>query len=133
MLRKIEAVDATMASPALRPHVSSVFDVMHHTGPILAADAAERRARWRTLVGVDLPAAAVDRPDWPIRLDHCFARVVLDAVHGRPWRESIAAPAWRHMTLASLADAIALGEAILAGTADLHALNARSLAMRGRR
>ena len=92
----------------------------------------DARARWRRLVHDALPAAAGLHPEWPIRLDHCFARVILDAVHGRPWREAIAAPAWRHVTPQRLHDAIALGLAIVAGTADLHALNARSLVMRGK-
>lgn len=94
-------------------------------------DDASLRRRWLDLVGVALPAAARGRPDWPIRRDHCFARVVLDAVHGRPWREAIRPPAWREMDTATLARALALAAAILDGTADLQALNAQSLAMRG--
>ena len=92
----------------------------------------DARAQWRLLVRDTLPAAAASHPHWPIRLDHCFARVILDAVHGRPWREAIAAPAWRHMTPERLHEAIALGRAIAAGTVDLHALNTHSLAMRGK-
>lgn len=79
-----------------------------------------------------LPEAAQRRPDWPIRLDHCFGRVVLDAVYGRPWREAVRAPAWRNMAEAELRAAIALAEAIRDGRADLHDLNRRSLALRGR-
>ncbi len=96
-------------------------------------DDAALRERWRRLIRADLPMAAADHPDWPIRLDHCFARVILDAVHGRPWREVVAAPAWRHMTDDALRRAIALAEAILAGDADLRALDLRSLSMRGKR
>ena len=91
------------------------------------------RREWLELMRVRLPAAAADRPDWPIRLDHCFGRVVLDAVAGQPWREVIAAPAWRHMDAQQLRRAIALGEAVLDGSADLVALDARSLALRGKR
>ena len=80
-----------------------------------------------------LPEAARDRPDWPIRLDHCFGRVILDAVAGQPWREVVAAPAWRHLSAEQLRAAIALGEEILVNRVDLTALNARSLAMRNRR
>ena len=96
-------------------------------------EAEELRREWLELMRVRLPAAAATRPDWPIRLDHCFGRVVLDAVAGRPWREVIAAPAWRHMTAEQLRAAIALGEAILDGSADLVALDARSLELRGKR
>ena len=82
---------------------------------------------------VDLPVAAAQRPHWPIRRDHCFARVILDAIHGRPWREVLAAPAWRHLSPEKLDAAIALADAILDGSADLDALNRASLASRGKR
>jgi len=90
------------------------------------------RARWLRLVREALPAAARSRPDWPIRLDHCFARVILDAVCGRPWREAVRAPAYKHLSAEQLRSAIALGDAIRAGAADLGALNARSLQLRGK-
>jgi len=84
------------------------------------------------LIREDLPSVAADRPDWPIRLDHCFARVILDSVCGRPWREVVPAPAWRRMAVPMLVEAVALGEAILNGDIDLAELNARSLVMRGK-
>ncbi len=78
----------------------------------------------------DLPAAARRHPEWPIRLDHCFGRVILDAVCGGPWRDTLASPAWRYLPPERLEAAIALADAILAGEADLAALNAASLAGR---
>lgn len=90
------------------------------------------RKHWAHLIRHALPQAARGRPDWPIRLDHCFARVILDAVYERPWREAIPAPAWRNMDDAALRRAVGLAEAILSGEADLHAMNARSLALRGK-
>jgi len=85
--------------------------------------------RWFDLTRREMPDAARARR-WPVRLDHCFQRILLDnAVSGR-WREHIAAPAWRHARGDQLADAIALGEAALAGEADLALLNARSLRWR---
>jgi hypothetical protein len=80
----------------------------------------------------DLPTAARSHPEWPIRLDHCFGRVILDAVCGAPWREVVAAPAWRHLAPDQLDAAIALADAILDGRADLAALNDASLAGRRR-
>lgn len=88
---------------------------------------------WLRLIREDLPQAALARPDWPVRLDHCFARIILDTVCGRPWREVIPAPAWRRMDAATLDRAIALAEAILADQGDLAALNDGSLSLRGRR
>jgi RimJ/RimL family protein N-acetyltransferase len=97
-----------------------------------AAEDAGLRARWRDLVDRRLPAAAAARPDWPVRLDHCFARILLDNACGGPWRESVAPPAWVNMPSERLARAFDLGEAVLAGAADLGALNRRSLAWRGK-
>ena len=88
------------------------------------------RASWRDLVERRMPEAA--RADWPVRFDHCFARILLDNACGRPWRETVAPPAWRHMPATTLAQALALGERVLRGEADLHLLNQRSLVLRGK-
>jgi len=92
--------------------------------------AAVRRAHWRDLVERRLPEAA--RPDWPVRLDHCFARILLDNACGGPWRDQIRPPAYANTPLDQLEMAIAMGEAVLAGHADLTLLNRRSLAWRGK-
>ena len=92
----------------------------------------ELQAEWLRLVGEALPDAARDHSDWPIRLDHCFMRVILDAVCCRPWRAALAPPAYRHMDTAQLKAAIALANDILVGRADLAALNRQSLRWRGK-
>ena len=81
-------------------------------------------------MGERLPAAARAHPEWPIRLDHCFGRVVLDAVYGRPWREVLRPPAWRNMDRAALEAALSLSRGIADGHEDLGELNRRSLEMR---
>ena len=93
---------------------------------------AALRARWRDLVERRLPAAAPERPDWPVSLDHCFARILLDNALGRPWRELVRPPAWRNTPEAVLAEAVALGERVLAGESDLASLDRRSLELRGK-
>lgn len=97
-----------------------------------ASDLAALRAQWLSLMRERLPRAAASRPDWPIRLDHCFGRVILDTVCGRPWPEVVRRPAWRNLDGRRLRAAVALGEAVLAGEADLRALNRRSLELRGK-
>ncbi len=93
----------------------------------------ELEARWLALTRETLPALASSR-DWPVARDHCFQRILLDTVHGGRWYDHITGrPAYRHMSPGHLADAIALGEAIARGEGDLQALNARSLAWRGKR
>ena len=90
------------------------------------------RARWRDLVERELPEAARSRPDWPVRFDHCFARILLDCVHGQPWREVVRPPAWRNTEPARLAEAVRLGCDILSDHADLRELNQHSLTLRGK-
>ena len=94
-------------------------------------EAPELRARYRRLVMEELPAAATAR-DWPVHLDHCFARILLDHACARPWREVIQAPAWRNAPAPILARAVRLGEAVLDGRADLWQLNRQSLDWRGK-
>lgn len=93
---------------------------------------APLRAEWLRLMREALPAAAADHPEWPIRLDHCFGRVILDTVYDRPWRDALASPAWRTIDGPALHAAITLAQDIVDGRADLTALNRRSLEMRGR-
>lgn len=96
------------------------------------ASDADLRRRWRDLVETRLPRAARERSDWPVALDHCFARILLDNACGRPWREAVRPPAWANMPVDTLADAVTLGEAVLDGRADLAALNRSSLGLRGK-
>ena len=91
---------------------------------------AELRRRWRDLVERRLPEAW--RPGWPVRFDHCFARILLDTSVGQPWRDAIKPPAWKNTPPDVLRQAIRTGEAVLAGEADLAALNRESLRLRGK-
>ena len=85
--------------------------------------------RWLALTREVLPAMAADA-GWPIRLDHCFMRVCLDAACGEPWDQRIRRPAIRHASDADLARAIATAEIIVANPGRLAALNAQSLGWR---
>lgn len=88
--------------------------------------------RWNRLTRETLPAMAGAR-GWPIALDHCFQRVLLDNAVGGPWRDVIAAPAWRNADDDVLERAIAMGEAAADGSVDIADLNRRSLDWRGKR
>ncbi|WP_298812833.1 GCN5-related N-acetyltransferase [uncultured Sphingomonas sp.] len=96
----------------------------------MTRDALERR--WLTLTRETMPALAAAR-SWPVRSDHCFQRILLDTAVGGVWYDAIPRrPAYRHADAAVLARAIDLGEAVIAGSADLAALNRQSLAWRGK-
>ncbi|RVT83916.1 GCN5-related N-acetyltransferase [Rhodobacteraceae bacterium CCMM004] len=89
-------------------------------------------ARWLDLTRRRLPAAV--RPGWPVRFDHCFQRILLDHACGGRWSDRFdGRPAYAHAPAAVLTRAVDLGEAVLAGAADLAALNRQSLVWRGKR
>ena len=68
---------------------------------------------------------------WPVRFDHCFQRILLDAACGGVWYDTIEErPAYAHAPEAVLSEAVRLGEGALNGDVDLVALNRQSLAWR---
>ena len=89
--------------------------------------------RWLRLTRETMPALAAGR-GWPVRYDHCFQRILLDAACEGVWYDRIAGrPAYAHADDRTLERAVALGEACVAGREDLEALNRRSLAWRRER
>ena len=72
---------------------------------------------------------------WPVTLDHCFARIILDNAVGEGkerWNERLKRPAIKHMTCEQLAKAVELGKHIAEGREDLVALDLQSLEVRGK-
>lgn len=89
-------------------------------------------ARWLHLTRVTLPGLAATR-GWPIRNDHCFQRVLLDAACGGRWLDHVEGrPAYKAIDETRLATAVTLARAVASGTADLAGLNRQSLAWRGK-
>lgn len=96
----------------------------------MTRDALEQR--WLVLTRETMPALAVSR-GWPVRNDHCFQRILLDAAVGGVWYDAIPKrPAYAHADNALLTRAVELGDAVIDGRADLSALNRQSLAWRGK-
>jgi len=97
------------------------------------------RHKWTALYAHRLPTLAAShspaQPHWPVHLDHCFARIILDDAIGidAPWTAKLKAPAVKNMSAAQLEKCIALGEGIAEGREDLVLLDGRSLEMRGKR
>lgn len=89
--------------------------------------------RFQLLTGTVMPALARgERSQWPVRHDHCFQRIVLDAICGGVWYEYIARPAYQNVSLEQALRAVQLCEDIIARKVDLAALNRQSLAWRGK-
>lgn len=97
------------------------------------------RGQWNHLYRTQLPdldrAKDAAQPKWPVQLDHCFARIILDNAVGkhRPWNQVLKSPAYKHMSREQLDSAIELGQKLSKGEADLVALDERSLALRGKK
>lgn len=91
---------------------------------------ARLEAEWLAITRKTLPALATARR-WPVSADHCFMRILLDAVHGGRWDAEVQGrPAYKHIDRARLAAAVTLAERVVSGDADLWALNAQSLVWR---
>jgi len=97
-------------------------------------DITTLRATYRRQVTQQLPAAAVEAGNWPIQLDHCFARIVLDNVFGGEWYEHVdGRPAYEHLAAAELREAIAIADRMLSdGRPAVVDLNDNSLRWRGK-
>ena len=104
-------------------------------------------SRWTTLYKhtlLDLArSSALSQPTWPVHLDHCFARIILDAIIGNstclrpdetptPWTAKLKSPAVRNMSTQQLELCIELGESIAQGKVNLVELDRLSLAARGK-
>ncbi len=94
------------------------------------------RSRWLALTQEHLPDRAREER-WPLREDHCFQRVLLDAACGGRWYDHVPArPAYRHLDPERLGRAVALAERLAAdpdAVTLLRELDAQSLAWRGKR
>jgi O-6-methylguanine DNA methyltransferase len=95
--------------------------------------------RWKTLYSQTLPDLAKARDPaqlkWPVTLDHCFARIILDNAIGmgeQQWDKVIKKPAVKNMTEEQLQAAIELGEMIMSGATNLEVLDEISLSCRGK-
>jgi len=94
--------------------------------------------QWKEIFQRTLPKAAMAKSPtqkkWPVTLDHCFARIILDKTIGidTPWTTKLKPPAYKNMSSSQLSACIDLGNKILQGEVDLVELDNQSLAVRGK-
>jgi hypothetical protein len=88
--------------------------------------------RYLDLVNRQLPEAAKHDSRYPVRFNHCFARIILDTLCGGEWYQHIPKPAYKHMTERQLQEAIALGHQFLADPQACVDANQTSLRYRGK-
>jgi hypothetical protein len=95
----------------------------------------ELRHRWLSLTRQDVPARA-EAEQWALRADHCFQRVILDAVCEGRWYDHVTGrPAYRHLDEHRLALAVSLAQQLATdpdGRQLCERLDAQSLSWRGK-
>jgi hypothetical protein len=106
---------------------------MKHDGDASQETKLELIQRYLHLTRTVMPECAQTPSNkWPVRNDHCFQRIVLDAVCGGVWYDHIARPAYQHLSLEQAHRAVEICENIIAGREDLADLNRQSLAWRSK-
>lgn len=95
-------------------------------------DLSELRSEYDQKVHHRLPELAQNGDGWPIHLDHCFGRVVLDTLFQDEWYDHVnGRPAYKHLSEQELTDAIDIADQIIDDGAQMAAeLNDRSLQWR---
>lgn len=95
-------------------------------------DLSGLRAEYTRKVNEELPKEAQNSEGWPIHLDHCFARVVLDNLFGDEWYSHVdGRPAYKHLSQSELQDAIEIADRMLSeGRPVVAELNRNSLQWR---
>ena len=95
----------------------------------------ELREKYLNLINHELPAQAQQR-EFPVRFNHCFARIILDNLFNCCWYEAIdrkKGAAYKQLSVEQLQQAIALAEAIIARPDTyIQQLNQNSLRWRGK-
>jgi hypothetical protein len=97
-------------------------------------DLTALRAEYRWKVTDELPRVAQASDGWPIHLDHCFGRVVLDNLFADEWYDHVdGSPAYEQLSQTQLEEAIAIADRMLEeGRPAVEELNDNSLRWRGK-
>ena len=97
-------------------------------------DLSQLRDTYRRKVHQELPERAQNSDNWPIHLDHCFGRVVLDNLFEDEWYDHVdGRPAYEHLSTQELGAAIDIADRMLAdGRPAVERLNENSLRWRGK-
>jgi len=70
--------------------------------------------------------------EYPVRYNHCWARIILDNVCDMPWYLCLKKPAYRHLSESQLEQAINLAKEMTLSPEYAHSLNQKSLTFRGK-
>lgn len=97
-------------------------------------DISELREEYDRKVNEQLPERAQSSDGWPIHLDHCFGRVVLDNLFEDEWYDHVdGRPAYENLSPEELRKAIAIADQMLKeGQPVVTELNGNSLQWRGK-
>lgn len=95
---------------------------------------SDLREAYKQKVTDELPEKARHSDGWPIHLDHCFGRVVLDNLFQDEWYDHVnGRPAYENLSEEELREAIRIADEMLQrGRPAVERLNDNSLRWRGK-
>jgi hypothetical protein len=96
-------------------------------------DISTLRERYVKKVDQELPNKAQSSDGWPIHLNHCFGRVILDNIFQDEWYDHVdGRPAYENLSEQELREAIHIADRMLdKGKPIVEELNENSLQWRG--
>ena len=91
-------------------------------------------SRYMKLTKEVMPKMASDKAfQWSVKYDHCSQRIVLDTICNGSWYDHLERPAYKHLCRNQALKAVQLSEDVIAGRANLIALNRQSLLWRNKK
>ena len=95
----------------------------------------ERQQQYMHLTNRVMPEVARQQ-HWPVRLNHCFQRIILDALFQDCWYHHLdrasRIPAYRQLSESQLKEALAIAQRMLESPETVRQLNQQSLVYRNK-
>ena len=95
----------------------------------------EQQQQYKHLTNQVMPEVARQQ-HWPVRLNHCFQRIILDTLFQDCWYNHLdranRTPAYRQLSEQQLEDALAIAQRMLDSPETVRQLNRESLRYRGK-
>lgn len=92
----------------------------------------ELRKEYLHYINVVLPSISSKNKQYPVQLNHCWARVILDNIFNDKWSNVISKPAYKNLNKVKLLEAINLAKCIVSSTDFSIYLNKKSLQYRNK-
>lgn len=92
----------------------------------------ELRRQYLHYINVVLPSISSNNKKYPVHLNHCWARIILDNICNDKWSNVLSKPAYKSLNKHMLERAIKMAEGIIESSDLAVYLNNRSLGFRNK-